>query len=45
METIKYYLRVAWTWLKSRQMTTLAAGAAIGALADDPIIWFLRTLF
>ena len=45
METVKYYLRVTWAWLKSRQMTTLAAGAAIGALADDPIIWFLSTLF
>ena len=45
MDNLKYYLGEAWTWIKSRQMTTLAAGAAIGALADDPIIWFLRALF
>ena len=45
MDKFKRYARAGWTWLKSRQMTTLAAGAAIGALFDDPIIWFLRALF
>ena len=31
-------LESAWGWLKSRQKATLAAGAIIGALLDDPLI-------
>lgn len=31
-------LDAVWEWLKSRQKATLAAGAVIGALLDDPLI-------
>ena len=31
-------LELAWEWLKSRQKATLATGAIIGALLDDPLI-------
>ncbi len=35
---MKDQLKIAWEWLKSRQKATLAAGAVIGALLDDPLI-------
>ena len=45
MEKLQYYVGTGWTWLKSRSYVTLAAGAAIGALLDDPIIGFLKLVF
>jgi len=33
-----------WTWFKTRQKLTLAAGAAIGAIVDDPIIAIIQTI-
>jgi len=35
---MKEQLESAWEWLKSRQKATLAVGAIIGALLDDPLI-------
>jgi len=40
-----YYARLAWNWLKSRSLLTLAVGAGIGALLDDWVIGLLRLLF
>jgi len=42
MDKFKEYLSAAWEWLKSRQKATLLAGAAIGALIDDPVIATLK---
>jgi len=42
---MKDYLMKAWDWLKSRQKTTLLAGAVIGALLDDPLIALVGMVF
>ena len=41
---MKEYLKIAWNWLKSRQKSTLAAGAVIGAVLDDPLIAIISSL-
>lgn len=45
MEKLNYYARACWGWLKSRSYLTLAAGAAFGALLDDPLIGLLKLIF
>ena len=41
----RYWAGLCLTWLKSRSYLTLAVGAAIGALLDDPIIGLLKLIF
>ena len=45
MLKVQYYAGLGWTWLKSRSYLTLAAGAAIGALLDDPLIGLIKLIF
>ena len=41
---MKEYLQTAWNWLRSRQKATLAAGAVIGAVMDDPLITIISSM-
>ena len=45
MNKLKYWITEGWHWLKHRQLSTLAAGAAIGVVLDEPVMWLIGWMF